>query len=160
MSWEWKTLDEGKTWKAIGSWRARGIRWLIEGTVAEVGDKGRLLQLYRSGEPTLYKQTSDDGGINWSPAMKTSIPNPNSKVNLIRMTNGDIALAFNDARGGVRRKLSVAVSPDGSAWTRLQQLEDSTPGLHYAYPTMVRDVASWVAHHATTHSFIIIHPLS
>ena len=67
MSWEWKTLDEGKTWKAIGSWRARGIRWLIEGTVAEVGDKGRLLQLYRSGEPTLYKQTSDDGGINWSP---------------------------------------------------------------------------------------------
>ena len=131
--------DKGKTWKAIGSWRARGIRWLIEGTVAEVGDKGRLLQLYRSGEPTLYKQTSDDGGTNWSPAMKTSIPNPNSKVNLIRMTNGDIALAFNDARGGVRRKLSVAVSPDGSAWTRLQQLEDTTSGLHYAYPTMTQD---------------------
>ena len=31
--------------------------------------------------------------------MKTAIPNPNSKVNLIRMTDGDIALAFNDARG-------------------------------------------------------------
>jgi hypothetical protein len=27
------SADKGKTWKAIGSWRARGIRWLIEGTV-------------------------------------------------------------------------------------------------------------------------------
>lgn len=133
------STNQGASWKAIGSWRARGIRWLIEGTVAEVGDKGKLLQLHRSGEPTLYKQTSDDGGINWSPATKTSIPNPNSKVNLIRMTNGDIALAFNDARGGVRRKLSVAVSSDGSTWRKLQQLEDSTPGLHYAYPTLAQD---------------------
>jgi predicted neuraminidase len=133
------STDRGASWKAIGSWRARGIRWLIEGTVAEVGDKGRLLQLYRSGESTLYKQTSDNGGTSWSPATKTSIPNPNSKVNLIRMTDGDIALAFNDVGGGVRRKLSVAVSSDGSAWNRLQQLEDSTPGLNYAYPTMTQD---------------------
>ena len=47
---------------------ARGIRWLIEGTVAEVGGSGRLLQLHRSGEPTLYKQTSDDGGQSWTEA--------------------------------------------------------------------------------------------
>eukprot|EP00227_Mantoniella_beaufortii_P019537 CAMPEP_0197587524 /NCGR_PEP_ID=MMETSP1326-20131121/9128_1 /TAXON_ID=1155430 /ORGANISM="Genus nov. species nov., Strain RCC2288" /LENGTH=823 /DNA_ID=CAMNT_0043152265 /DNA_START=244 /DNA_END=2712 /DNA_ORIENTATION=+ len=131
--------NQGATWRPIGSWRARGIRWLIEGTVAEVGDKGRLLQLYRSGEPTLYKHTSDDGGNTWTEAVKTSIPNPNSKVNLIRLDDGDIALAFNDARGGVRRKLSVAVSPDGSRWKQLQQLEDTTPGLHYSYPTMAQD---------------------
>lgn len=76
--------------------------------------------------------------------MKTSIPNPNSKVNLIRMTDGDIALAFNDARGGVRRKLSVAVSPDGSAWTRLQELEGSTPGegLCTLHPSSVTQLQS------------------
>jgi hypothetical protein len=42
-------------------------------------------------------------------------------------------------RGGVRRKLSVAVSPDGSAWNRLQELEGSTPGLHFSYPTLQQD---------------------
>ena len=124
------------------------MRWLIEGTVAEVGDTKDLLLLHRSGEKYLYKQISKDGGKSWSNAERTSVPNPNSKVNLIRLesskgapTNlgGSLALAYNDAMSGVRRKLSVALSSDGHKWSKLQLLEDSSPGLHFNYPTIAQD---------------------
>jgi hypothetical protein len=140
--------DQGKSWSVVGSYRARGVRWLIEGTVAEVGDTKDLLLLHRSGENYLYKQISKDGGKSWSNAEKTSVPNPNSKVNLIRLesskgapTNlgGSLALAYNDATSGVRRKLSVALSSDGHKWSKLQLLEDSSPGLHFNYPTIAQD---------------------
>ena len=140
--------DQGKSWSVVGSYRARGVRWLIEGTVAEVGDTKDLLLLHRSGEKYLYKQISKDGGKSWSNAERTSVPNPNSKVNLIRLesskgapTNlgGSLALAYNDAMSGVRRKLSVALSSDGHKWSKLQLLEDSSPGLHFNYPTIAQD---------------------
>ena len=75
--------DQGKSWSVVGSYRARGVRWLIEGTIAEVGNTKDLLLLHRSGEKYLYKQISKDGGKSWTNAERTSVPNPNSKVNLI-----------------------------------------------------------------------------
>ena len=39
----------------------------------------------------------------------------------------------------VRRKLSVALSSDGHKWSKLQLLEDSSPGLHFNYPTIAQD---------------------
>ena len=40
--------NEGGSWKPIGSWRARGIRWLIEGTVAEAGRGGNYFRIQSS----------------------------------------------------------------------------------------------------------------
>ena len=69
-------------------------------------------------------------------------------MNLIRLesskgapTNlgGSLALAYNDAMYGVRRKLSVALSSDGHKWSKLQLLENSSPGLHFNYPTIAQD---------------------
>ena len=140
--------DQGKSWSVVGSYRARGVRWLIEGTIAEVGNTKDLLLLHRSGEKYLYKQISKDGGKSWTNAERTSVPNPNSKVNLIRLesskgapTNlgGSLALAYNDAMYGVRRRLSVALSSDGHKWSKLQLLENSSPGLHFNYPTIAQD---------------------
>jgi hypothetical protein len=35
-------------------------------------------------------------GVLWGPPLKTTIPNPDSKISAIRLANGNLALAFND----------------------------------------------------------------
>lgn len=44
-----------------------------------------LMRAERSG--FLYKSISHDGGYTWSEVEKTDIPNPNSKITLIRQEN-------------------------------------------------------------------------
>eukprot|EP00854_Cymbomonas_tetramitiformis_P006822 gene6822-8151_t len=130
--------DQGKTWK-VGSQRltARGTRYLIEATLAEISG-GRILQLWRSGGIRLWQSTSTDGGVTWAKPTPTGIPNPNTKVNMVRVdATNQIALAFNDVSGGPRRRLRVAVSDDsGASWKRVMDIDSSGVGLHFSYPTI------------------------
>lgn len=146
--------DSGRTWKSVTWYRARGTRWLIEATVAELSN-GHVLMLHRSGESTLYQQVSKNGGNSWSQPAKTSIPNPNSKVDMVRVEpSGVLALAFNDVKGGTRRHMKVALSgDDGKSWTRFVELENGGNGLHFAYPTLIQDGCRLlVAYSVTRHS--------
>ena len=60
---------------------------LWENNIVELenGDLIMLMRAERSG--FLYKSISHDGGYTWSEAEKTDIPNPNSKITLIRQEN-------------------------------------------------------------------------
>lgn len=140
--------------------------WLIEGTVVRYGNK-ELVQFFRTAVGKVYRAESNDGGINWTKAEPVDLPNPNSKLNAIVLSDGQTVIAYNshDRTGGLklmRVNLTVAISPDrGKTWSRLANLE-VVPGSHVwhasapmqrpmiHYPTMLqRGCTLYVAYSVT-----------
>ena len=135
--------DLGRTWRARGQIRIGGT-WLIEGTAVERSD-GSIACLFRTSKGKLYQSLSFDGGQTWTGANPTSVPNPDSKVNAITLTTGELALAFNDSPDNTkmnkgRARLRVAVSCDGGQrWVTISELEEGSLRMYIHYPTLVQD---------------------
>ena len=83
-----------------------------------------------------YKDYSYDMGLTWTKPVRMFLPNPNSKMCILELPNGNILAAYNHSPTK-RTPLSLALSKDGGVfWTILAHLEDD-PELQYAYPTML-----------------------
>jgi len=111
---------------------------------------GRLKMLMRSTQRVGWVcfSLSDDYGRTWSPAERTSIPNPNSGLDAVRLRDGRIVLVCNPVREG-RTPLSVLVSEDnGTTWPRRIDLE-SNPG-EYSYPSVIQ-AEDGLVHVVATH---------
>lgn len=137
------STDRGRSWRAKGQIRVGGT-WLIEGTAVERSD-GSIACLFRTSRGKLYQSVSYDGGLSWTGANPTSVPNPDSKVNAITLTTGELALAFNDSPDSSkinkgRARLRVAVSCDGGQrWVTISELEEGSLRMYIHYPTLVQD---------------------
>jgi predicted neuraminidase len=80
--------------------------------------------------------TKDAGG-SWSEPQTLNLPNPDSAVDAILLSDYRILLAFNDSVQN-RENLRLAISNDrGADWVRIATLE-STQGEKYSYPYMIR----------------------
>lgn len=139
-----RSRDNGKTWKAYGK-LDHPRTWLIENTLTE-RDDGSVLMLFRTKIGVLYASASYDEGITWTPPESTAIPNPDSKIVLIRLHSGALAMVINahaklkGQKRHARTFLDVAVSGDGGAtWRRIARLEDESqsPLVRSHYPTAV-----------------------
>jgi len=129
----WRSKDGGRSWQEVAIVRQRG---LIQPAVVELAD-GQLLAYCRSTMGRIVRLTSDDGGFTWSAPEPTNLPNPNAAVDLARMSDGALVLAFNDS---VERRtpLSIAFSPDESErWTVIRDLEVGDG--EFSYPCLVVD---------------------
>jgi len=127
----------GAKWKPFGAMRMRGS-WLIEGGVARRPNSD-LLQLFRTKKGEIYQAASPDGGTSWSTVTSLGLPNPNSKLAVLRLSTGELALCYNDSPSS-RNRLRVALSSDGHAWRNIADLE--VPGrarMTFSYPTMAQD---------------------
>ena len=130
--------DNGRTWKPSESSLTDSETWLIEGTMAELTNSS-VLHLFRTSVGEIYKSLSDDGGRTWTKASSTGLPNPNSKIHLLRLADGRLALAYNHDRK-YRANLYVAISDDdGENWHLAAVIEKGSENSMYAYPTMVED---------------------
>ncbi len=127
--------DQGLQWReARGRISDQGT-WLIENSIAEVGTSKVLLQVFRTKTGHAYKDYSYDMGLTWSKPVKTFLPNPNSKMCILALPNGNVVAAYNHSPKR-RSPLSLAVSKDGGLlWTTVLHLE-TDPSLQFAYPTM------------------------
>ena len=99
---------------------------------------GHIKMLLRSTEliGAICESTSDDGGRTWTPARRTSLPNPDSGIDAIRMKDGSIALVYNHTKNG-RTPLNLAISTDdGNTWGFPYVLENA-PG-EYSYPAVIQ----------------------
>lgn len=110
---------------------------LLEPTMVELAD-GTLVMLMRAEwGGFLWRSDSADGGLTWSPAVQTDIPNPTTKPYMMRLPDGRIALFHNAAGGVVGRKarrdpLSIWISDDElNSWS---VREDVITGDQLAYP--------------------------
>ena len=80
---------------------------------------------------------TDDAGQTWSSPQPLDLPNPDSGLTALRLTDGRVMLAFNDSAAG-RGNLSLAVSDDeGRTWRRLATLAEEA-GAEFSYPFLLQ----------------------
>ncbi len=122
-----------------------GVRAIQPAVVG--GQGGTLSALFRNmgrnmarGEGNnAYLSTSHDGGATWTGLALTNLPNPNSGLDALRLSDGRMLAAANDLGKG-RHRLSLLVSKDnGMSWKQLYKIEDEDEGEEFSYPFLARD---------------------
>jgi predicted neuraminidase len=149
-AWIERSTDGGKTWAKIGpivppigpdkqppgssDWD--NIDGIIQPSVVPLGKKH--LRLYaRSTAKTTRVCVADsyDDGVTWTQARPLEVPNPNSGIDAVALSDGRVVLVYNDTTSG-RTPLNLAVSSDGEHFKMFYTLEES-PG-EYSYPAIIQ----------------------
>ena len=137
-AWAELSEDGGKTWTIHGPIIYPGENFgIIQPTLWE-SKPGHIKMLLRSSELIGYicESASTDGGKTWTPARPTSLPNPDSGIDAVRMRDGTIALVYNHTKHG-RTPLNLALSSDdGNTWGFPYALEVA-PG-EFSYPAIIQ----------------------
>lgn len=130
----WITGDCGKTWTITGPVRGMASE---QPTLVQRKD-GSLFALLRPNAPSLLPETiSTDRGRTWSKPKFSTLPNPYAAVDMVRLRDGRVVLAFNNAVQK-RTPLTLALSEDeGRTWRYKRDLIDG-PG-EFSYPAIIED---------------------
>lgn len=158
--------DQGETWQPTpyislnrDSLKGKGI---IQPTLWE-SSPGKVHALLRSSEGVVYRTDSEDYGISWSEAYPTSLPNPNSAIDLVRFDDGTLVLAYNpdDENWGSRGTLSLAVSADnGRTWNKKIDLASGEKDEEFSYPAIIRFGDSLAVTYTWNRNKIAFHKLA
>jgi len=111
-------------------------RGIIQPTLWE--DARGVHMLLRSTEGWVYRCDSSDGGLCWSEPYQTIIPNNNSAIDVVRLSNGLLVLAHNPVSGNwaERTPLVLSVSRDeGEHWQRVLTLDEGEG--EFSYPCII-----------------------
>jgi predicted neuraminidase len=85
----------------------------------------------------IQSASTDNGGLSWSRAASTTLPNPDAGISGLPLRNNRILIAYNDSTKD-RSDLSLALSRDGGgSWSRLVSLVHEE-GASFAYPYLFR----------------------
>lgn len=127
--------DGGLTWYASKPLFGFGA---IQPTVLRRNDGTLVAYMRENGFTGFVRQCeSKDDGITWGPVGISSIPNPGSGVDGVRLANGHWVLICNDTTKG-RNRLSLLLSEDeGVTWTSKRAIEDHPEG-SYHYPAIMQ----------------------
>jgi predicted neuraminidase len=96
---------------------------------------GRLQALGRTRQQRIFEIWSNDAGRTWGEMALSTMPNNNSGIDAVTLSDGRHLLIYNHTRRG-RSPLNVAVSKDGQQWQAAVILEDQ-PG-EYSYPAIIQ----------------------
>jgi predicted neuraminidase len=110
-----RSTNQGKTWQVIDVPRAGA--YLDQPTVVQLGS-GELLAYNRSWEGLVYATRSQDLGLTWSVPAPTTLLNPNSGIDMLRMKSGKLVLAYNPVALGPQGNLITARSRNEGIATR------------------------------------------
>ena len=103
---------------------------------------GVVNMLLRSTSSRIFRSESRDKGRTWSLAYDTGLPNNNSGIDLAKLNDGTLVLAYNPRENipgmtkGARTPLILSYSEDnGESWNELCVLEDEDGA--FAYPSII-----------------------
>jgi len=129
-----RTADLGQTWTKTAPLNDGKTIAAIQPCILRNND-GRLQALGRSKQGKLWQAWSQDQGKTWSALELIDLPNPNSGIDALTMSDGRHLLVYNHTTRG-RSPLNVAVSEDGRHWKAALVLEHD-PG-EYSYPSVIQ----------------------
>jgi predicted neuraminidase len=101
---------------------------------------GTLISAIRDngGSQRLFHSVSTDHGRTWSPPQITNYPNATSKIFTLRTSRGFRVLASNANAKIGRREMHLALSDDGTTFTRLARLDIPSPkATTFQYPHVI-----------------------
>jgi predicted neuraminidase len=105
---------------------------------------GSLQALCRSKHERIVQSFSRDGGLTWSPLERTDMPNNNSGIESLSLSDGRHLLVYNHMGGGrrqegwgFRNRIHLAMSEDGRSWQAVAELESAETG-EFSYPSMIQ----------------------
>jgi len=135
--WVERSVDGGETWSRHGPISVPGEPYgVIQPTLWET-PAGGVRMLMRSTERIgrIATSSSNDGGLTWTPARATALPNPNAGIDAVRLRDGRLVLVYNHTLRG-RDAIHLAVSPDdGETWGEPFVLEDGQG--EFSYPAVI-----------------------
>ncbi|WP_199614062.1 sialidase family protein [Paenibacillus alkalitolerans] len=140
------SYDGGETWIRSETVPLDHSRLIGKGIIQPAlweSAPGVVHMLTRSTEGAIYRSDSTDGGRTWCPAYPTSLPNNNSGIDLAKLDNGNLVLAYNPVRPesgtkGPRTPLVIRISGDnGQTWDHEFELDRGEK--QYSYPAIVAD---------------------
>lgn len=155
-----KSADGGNTWEKSNEIFINGLRYddnqridsdipvtnqsfkgkgVIQPTLWE-SKPGSVHMLLRSSEGKIYRSDSSDSGQHWTEAYPTEIPNNNSGIDLAKLHDGSLVLAYNPVgvNWGPRTPLVLSISRDnGETWGEELVLENGQG--EYSYPAIICD---------------------
>jgi len=139
-----RSEDNGKTWKETpyitldrNDFNGKGV---IQPTMWESAP-GNVHMLVRSTNGMIYRSDSKDYGKTWCAFYATGMPNNNSGIDLVKLTDGTLVLVYNPVSGNwaSRSSLSLAFSYDnGITWLEKTTVEnDTNERAEYSYPAII-----------------------
>ena len=111
---------------------------LTQPTLAELSN-GTIVAFFRNsgGQHRIKRSESKDGGLTWAPVTVTDRPHPGAGIEAIMLSNGHLALIYNDTEKE-RDKLAISISSDnGKTWQWTRHLEN-TPHGRFDYPSIIQ----------------------
>lgn len=141
------TRDLGATWHRGPPLNGRKAMKAIQPTLLRF-PSGRLQLLCRTRQGSIGESWSEDGGRTWLPLWLTGLPNPDSGIDAVMLTDGRALLVYNHS-ATARTPLTLAVSATGARWRVLRDLE-AGPG-EFSYPAVIQG-ADHRVHIAYTHN--------
>jgi predicted neuraminidase len=118
--------------------RIAGGRWVLQPALVALSSNSALVVLRDfSPQKKIAVARTADAGRTWTAPTALDLPNANSGLDAIRLTDGRLLLAFNDSAIS-RENLRLAVSVDeGRTWTRVATLDEEA-GTFFSYPFLIQ----------------------
>ena len=140
-----RSRDQGRTWIQSTPLNDHTVIRTIQPTLVHHPD-GRVQLFCRTQEGRIGETWSSDGGQTWTPMALTSLPNNNSGLDAVSLSDGRVLLVYNHSlrdEQGMGHKgrgiLNVAVSRDGAAWDAALVLDYlDAPERQFSYPSVIQ----------------------
>lgn len=128
--------DDGfETWEVHPSNEDEWPKPGIMASVVELEPGSLLAYLRSSGE--IVETRSLDYGRTWSESKETNLPNPYSRVDIIRLENGNLVMAHNPTNKTPRTPLRLSLSMDnGATWPYWVDVETNLES-RFDYPYLM-----------------------